>query len=95
MGPTSCTASLTVGRNEDTSLPIQSGHGYIGCSEDGFRDQGSFHDRLTNVRQFGIEADADTVGLTATEVVGGAVAVPAAVSTLKRVRKKTQGKLEG
>ncbi len=62
--------------------------------EDGFWDQGGFYDRLTNIKQFGIEANADTVGLTAAGVVGGAVAVHAAVSALKRAQKKTE-KVEG
>ena len=34
-------------------FPIQSGHGCIGCSEDGFWDNGPFYDRLTDVTQFG------------------------------------------
>ena len=75
--------------------PIQSGHGCIGCSEDGFWDQGSFYDRLTSINQFGIEANADQVGLAATGVVGSAIAVHAAVSALKRAQKKTQEKVEG
>ncbi len=45
------------------SFPIQSGHGCIGCSEDGFWDNGSFYSRLTNINQFGIEANADEIGL--------------------------------
>jgi hydrogenase small subunit len=93
-GPTTYNACSTVGWNEGVSFPIQSGHGCIGCSEDGFWDQGSFYDRLTNIKQFGIEANADTVGLTAAGVVGGAVAVHAAVSALKRAQKKTE-KVEG
>jgi hydrogenase small subunit len=81
--------------NEGTSFPIQSGHGCIGCSEDGFWDQGSFYDRLTNIKQFGVEANADQVGMAAAGVVGGAVAFHAAVSALKRAQKKTQEKVEG
>ena len=81
--------------NEGTSFPIQSGHGCIGCSEDGFWDQGSFYDRLTTIKQFGIEATADQIGMGAAGVVGGAVAVHAAISALKRAQKKTQDKVEG
>jgi hydrogenase small subunit len=94
-GPTTYNACSTVRWNEGTSFPIQSGHGCIGCSEDGFWDQGSFYDRLTNIKQFGVEANADTVGMTAAGVVGGAVAVHAAISALKRAQKKTQEKVEG
>ena len=51
--------------------------------------------RLTNIKQFGIESNADQVGLAATGLVGGAVAVHAAVSALKRAQKKTDEKVEG
>ena len=87
-GPTTYNACSTVRWNEGVSFPIQSGHGCIGCSEDGFWDQGSFYDRLTNIKQFGIEANADVVGGTAAAVVGGAVAVHAAVSALKRAQQE-------
>ena len=89
-GPTTYNACSTVRWNEGVSFPIQSGHGCIGCSEDGFWDQGSFYDRLTNIKQFGIEANADKIGGTAAGVVGGAVAVHAAISALKRAQKKTE-----
>lgn len=89
-GPTTYNACSTVRWNEGVSFPIQSGHGCIGCSEDGFWDQGSFYDRLTNVKAFGVEANADRIGLTAAGGVGGAVAVHAAISALKRAQKKSQ-----
>ena len=72
--------------NEGTSFPIKAGHGCIGCSEDGFWDKGSFYDRLTNIPQFGIEANADKVGGTAAAAVGAAVAAHAAISAAKRLR---------
>jgi hydrogenase small subunit len=89
-GPTTYNACSTVRWNEGVSFPIQSGHGCIGCSEDGFWDQGSFYDRLTNIKQFGVEANADQIGMAAATVVGGAMAVHAAISALKRAQKKTQ-----
>ena len=76
--------------NEGVSFPIQSGHGCIGCSEDGFWDQGSFYDRVTDLTQFGVEKNADQVGFAAAGVVGGAIAIHAAVSALKQAQKKTQ-----
>ncbi|HNM44398.1 MAG TPA: uptake hydrogenase small subunit, partial [Plasticicumulans sp.] len=66
----------------------QSGHGCIGCSEDGFWDKGSFYDRLTGIQQFGVEQNADRVGATAAGVVGAAVAAHAAVSAVTRARVK-------
>ena len=39
-GPTTYNACSTVRWNDGVSFPIQSGHGCIGCSEDGFLGQG-------------------------------------------------------
>jgi hydrogenase small subunit len=70
------------------SFPIQSGHGCIGCSEEGFWDKGTFYDRLTNIKEFGIEANADKVGGTVAGVIGTGIAAHAAVSAVKRARMK-------
>jgi hydrogenase small subunit len=88
-GPTTYNACSTVRWNDGVSFPIQSGHGCIGCSEDGFWDKGSFYDRVTDIKQFGIESNADKVGGTAAAVVGGAVVAHAAVSALARARNQT------
>jgi hydrogenase small subunit len=88
-GPTTYNACSTVRWNDGVSFPIQSGHGCIGCSEDGFWDKGSFYDRVTDIKQFGVEGNADKVGGTAAAVVGGAVAAHAAVSALARARNQT------
>jgi len=44
--------------------------------------------RLSGIHQFGIESNADEVGMTAAGIVGGAVAVHAAVSAIKRTQQK-------
>lgn len=85
-GPTTYNACSTTRWNEGVSFPIQSGHGCIGCSEDGFWDKGSFYDRLTTIPQFGVESTADTVGMTAAGVAGAAIATHAAISAVKRAR---------
>jgi hydrogenase small subunit len=87
-GPTTYNACSTVRWNGGLSFPIQSGHGCIGCSEDGFWDNGSFYNRLTSINQFGIEANADTVGTTAAAVVGAGIAAHAALTAVKRAREK-------
>ena len=88
-GPTTYNACSTVRWNGGVSFPIQSGHGCIGCSEDGFWDKGSFYDRLTNVTQFGIEANADQIGgMVAAGAVGAAIAAHAAVTAVKRLASK-------
>ena len=70
--------------NGGTSFPIQSGHGCIGCSEEGFWDKGSFYQHLTDINAFGVEANADRIGLAAAGTVGAAIAAHAAVSAIKR-----------
>ena len=70
--------------NGGTSFPIQSGHGCIGCSEEGFWDKGSFYQHLTDINQFGVEANADEIGLAAGVTVGAAITAHAAVTALKR-----------
>ena len=87
-GPTTYNACSTVRWNGGVSFPIQAGHGCIGCSEDGFWDNGSFYNRLTNINQFGIEANADTVGLAAAGAVGAAIAAHAAVTAVTGARRK-------
>ncbi len=87
-GPTTYNACSTVRWNEGVSFPIGSGHGCIGCSEEGFWDKGTFYDRVTDIKQFGVEANADKVGGTAAGIVGAAVAAHAAVSAIKRASLK-------
>ncbi len=87
-GPTTYNACSTIRWNGGLSFPIQAGHPCIGCSEDGFWDKGGFYNRLSNINQFGIESNADTVGIGSAAVVGGAVAAHAAVSALKRSQQK-------
>jgi hydrogenase small subunit len=87
-GPTTYNACSTTRWNEGVSFPIQSGHGCIGCSEDGFWDKGSFYDRLTTIPAFGVEANADKVGAVAAGVVGAAVVAHAAVTAIRKASEK-------
>lgn len=89
-GPTTYNACSTTRWNEGVSFPIGSGHGCIGCSEDDFWDKGSFYDRLTNIKDFGVEANADRVGAVAAGVVGAAVVAHAAVSALARAAGRSK-----
>jgi hydrogenase small subunit len=92
-GPTTYNACSTVRWNDGVSFPIQSGHGCIGCSEEGFWDKGSFYDRVTTINQFGVESNADKAGGTVAAVAGVAVAAHAAASVLKKARssKSSEG----
>lgn len=87
-GPTTYNACSALRWNGGVSFPIQSGHGCLGCSEDGFWDKGAFYDRLTTIKQFGIEQNADEIGMAAAGVVGLAVAAHAAVTAAKRLRHR-------
>jgi hydrogenase small subunit len=91
-GPTTYNACSTVRWNEGLSFPIQSGHGCLGCSEDGFWDKGSFYERVTNINQFGIEGNADKVGGIAAGLVTAGVAAHAGLTVLKRAQQQGEQK---
>jgi len=85
-GPTTYNSCGNMRWNGGVSFPIQSGHGCIGCSEEGFWDKGGFYNRVTNINQFGVEANADKIGGTLAAVAVAGVAAHAAVSALSRAR---------
>ena len=91
-GPTTYNACSTIGWNDGLSFPIKSGHGCIGCSEEGFWDRGPFYERLPSMHQFGIEDNADKVGLAAAAGIGAAMAGHAAVTAAKRLLGKPPAK---
>lgn len=88
-GPTTYNACSTVRWNDGVSFPIASGHGCIGCSEDGFWDKGPFYQRLSGIPQIGIESTADQIGGTLATAAGVAVAAHAGASAVKRLRMKS------
>jgi hydrogenase small subunit len=97
-GPTTYNACSTTRWNEGVSFPIASGHGCIGCSEDGFWDHGSFYDRLTNVNAFkaiGVEANADQVGAVVAGVTGAAIVAHAAVGAIQRAANRGKSNATG
>lgn len=73
------------------SYPIQSGHGCIGCSEEGFWDNGPFYERLPNIPVPGTINNADKIGAVAAGVVGAGVVAHGVLSALQ---KKQQEKRE-
>ncbi len=85
-GPVTYNACSVTRWNNGVSYPIQSGHGCIGCSENGFWDNGPFYQHLASFPGFGIESTADTIGTVVG--VGAAVGVTAhAIVTNIRKRK--------
>lgn len=87
-GPTTYNACASMGWNDGVSFPIKSGHGCIGCSEEGFWDRGPFYERLPDMQQWGIEANADKVAVAGAAVLGGAIAVQTAATVVKNVLKR-------
>jgi hydrogenase small subunit len=84
-GPVTYNACAVTKWNGGTSYPIQSGHGCIGCSENGFWDNGPFYKHLASFPGFGIESTADKIGLT----LGIGVAVGVAAHALTtNIRKR-------
>ncbi len=84
-GPTTYNACSAIGWNDGVSFPVKSGHGCIGCSEDGFWDRGPFYERLPSMAQWGVEANADKIGLIGAAALGGALAAHAAGAALKKI----------
>jgi len=84
-GPVTYNACAVTKWNGGTSFPIQAGHGCIGCSEDNFWDNGPFYKHLATFPGFGIETDADKIGLYA---AGAAAAGVTAHTIATNIRKK-------
>ena len=72
-GPVTYNSCGTIKWNNGVSYPIQSGHGCIGCSEEGFWDFGPFYERMTKVPGFSVERSADQIGKVAAGVLAGGV----------------------
>jgi hydrogenase small subunit len=84
-GPVTYNACGVTKWNGGTSFPIQAGHGCIGCSEDNFWDNGPFYQHLSSFPGFGLESNADKVGLVA---VGAATAGALVHAVATNIRKK-------
>jgi hydrogenase small subunit len=83
-GPVTYNACSVVGWNEGTSSPIRSGHGCIGCSEEGFWDNGPFYQHLASFPGFGIESTADTIGTVVGVATLAGVAAHAVVTNIRK-----------
>ena len=82
--------------NEKTSWPIAAGHPCAGCSEPGFWDTMSpMYKRLPNVPGFGIEHNADTIGLGLAAGVAGAFAVHGVLNAVRKDKEPTDETKEG
>ena len=84
-GPVTYNACAVTRWNGGTSYPILSGHGCIGCSEQGFWDNAPFYQHLPSFPGFGIEHTADTIGIA---VGATALAGAAAHAAFTNIRKR-------
>ncbi|MDD2421486.1 MAG: hydrogenase small subunit [Heliobacteriaceae bacterium] len=92
-GPTTFNSCSTIRWNNGTSYPIQSGHPCIGCSEENFWDNGPFYTHLADMPGMKIGWNADQIGLAATAVTVGGIAVHTAATTvIKGKEKKSEQK---
>lgn len=85
-GPVTYNACGVIGWNGGVSFPIKSGHPCIGCSEAGFWDNGPFYQHLPDFPGFGIESNADKIGV-GLGIAAGVGLVAHAISTNIRKRK--------
>lgn len=83
-GPSTYNACGVMRWNNGTSYPIQSGHGCFGCSEESFWDNGPIYERMVNAGGFGIEENADKVGLTALGITAAGIAAHAVATNLRK-----------
>jgi hydrogenase small subunit len=75
--------------NDGTNWPIGAGHGCIACASPRFWERMSpFYDRLPDVKMFGVDVDAQTVGLAAVGFVAVATAVHAGGVVVRRSRER-------
>lgn len=85
-GPQTYNSCGVIKWNNGVSFPIQSGHPCIGCSESNFWDNNPFYKRLPGFPGFGIESNADKVGMYLGAATAAGIAAHA-VSTNIRKRK--------
>ena len=75
--------------NGGTSWPIGAGHGCIACASPRFWERMSpFYGRLPNVQMFGVDVDAQTIGLGAVGFVSVATAIHAGSVVARRARQR-------
>ncbi len=83
-GPVTYNACSVTKWNGGVSYPIQSGHGCIGCSENGFWDNGPFYQHLASFPGFGIESTADTIGTVAGIATAAGVTLHAITTNIRK-----------
>lgn len=83
-GPMTYNACGVMKWNNGTSYPIQSGHGCIGCSEENYWDNGPLYRQMASFPGFGIESDADKIGMVAAGATAAGIAAHAIATNFKK-----------
>jgi len=83
-GPVTYNACSVTRWNNGVSYPIMSGHGCIGCSENGFWDNGPFYQHLASFPGFGIETTADRIGTVVGITAAAGIAAHAVVTNVRK-----------
>lgn len=91
-GPTTYNACPNTRWNNGTSYPIESGHPCLGCSEQGYFDQGSFYEREMGVPMLDNMSTAGAVAAGAAGIVAAGVAIHAACSVAFNLHEKRKQK---
>lgn len=77
-GPTTYNACPNTRWNDGVSYPIQAGHPCLGCSEQGYFDNGSFYERIMDIPTLNNMATPEMIAAG----VGGAVAIGVAAHAI-------------
>ncbi|MGG5253904.1 hydrogenase small subunit [Neobacillus sp. SM06] len=83
-GPTTYNSCAEMRWNGGVSYPIQSGNPCIGCSEDGFWDNGPFYTRRAKIPGTQTTINPDEIGLAAVGLTAAGIAVHAAGTVIKK-----------
>jgi hydrogenase small subunit len=90
-GPNTYNSCGVIKWNNGVSFPIQSGHPCIGCSEANFWDNGPFYNHIPNAPGFGIEKNADNIGVALGAVTVGGIALHAISTNIRKRRQIRKG----
>lgn len=93
-GPTTFNACPNTRWNDGVSYPIESGHPCLGCSEQGYFDQGSFYSRIMDIPTLDAMTTAQTVATVAGGAVAAGIAAHAACSIAFNLHEKKKRKIE-
>ena len=85
-GPVTYNSCGVIKWNNGVSYPIQSGHPCIGCSEKDFWDNDPFYEHIPGVPGFGIEKNAEDLGLALGAITVVGLAAHATVTNIRKRR---------